>query len=223
MSQFYPQQTPSFPPPRPPENDDYYDEGDYEYEVDEDDYEDTGSSLVQYALAFLGGGCLVFICMSCCFLLVAGLWMLDSTLASTPMPGSDIGVTTDDPARVREEVVNDQNVQLTLLEVNRNASLPTVPVVEGRELIIVTVELVNLNTEEEIDYSERDFLLINTYGDAYQPMSGQAVVDGALDRGVLRSEEGLDGRLVFEVLANEPELTLEWRSPDSEPRYVSLR
>lgn len=224
MSQFYPQQAPSYPPQRPPEDDYYdYDEADYDYEVEDDDYEDSDSSLIQYALAFFAGGCLVFLCMGCCFLLTAALWMADTTLAPTPVPGSDLGLSPDDPAYVREAVVNDQNVRLTVFDVNRNASLPTVPVVEGRELIIVTLELVNLNTNDDVNYSERDFLLLNLYGEAYQAMPGQGIIDGALGQGTLRPEEGIDGRLVFEVLAGEPQLTLEWAPRDSTARYFLLQ
>ncbi|MBN1992669.1 MAG: DUF4352 domain-containing protein [Anaerolineae bacterium] len=221
MSQFYPQQTPSYPPEYPPENDYYYDEADYEYE-DEDHFEAADNSIIRYALAFFGGGCLVFLCMSCCFLLAAGLWALDASVAATPIPGSEFGLSFDDPAYVQEPVVNDQTVQLVVLEVNRNVSLPTLPVVEGREWVVVTVELENLSNEE-VPYSEKDFLLLNRVEDAYQTTSGETLVEYALGRGDLKPEQGTEGRLVFEIIAGEPELTLAWETRDSTPRFVLLQ
>jgi hypothetical protein len=221
MSQYYPQQSPVYPPEFPPE-DVYYDEDDYEY-IEENEYGESSSNLIQYALAFFAGGCLVFIFMSCCFLLAGGLWTLDAILASTPVPGSELGLSYDDPAYPGESVVNDQMVRLTVSEVNRNASLPTVPVVEGRELIIVTIELDNLG-DEEVNYNERDFSVLNSFNEEYIPTPGETIIEGALGRGRLDPDEGLSARLVFEVRAGEPELVLAWQSGrDSEPRYFLLQ
>jgi hypothetical protein len=227
MSRYYPQQSSSFyPPQQNPEDDDYYDdEDDFEYEVEDDEDEDdsdSGDSLSRRALIFVAGGCLVLLCIGCCVLLGAGLWYLDpgsGLLAPTPIPGSDLGLSFDDPAFPDETVVNDQNVELSLLDVNRNASLLDVPIVEGREIIIVTVELVNMG-EEDINYSERNFLLLNRNEEGYTTTPG--VIDGALNRGTLPPGEGLEGRLVFEVIAGEPELTLAWESEGSETRFVLL-
>jgi len=223
MSQFYPQspQPPSYPPQGPPEE--YYYEDDYdEYEYEDD--EAGSDNTVRYALAFVGGGCLVFLCMACCFLLAAGLWMLDSSLAATPVPGSDVGVTFGSAAFLNETVVNDQNVAMTVLRVDRNAALPTVPQVEGREVVIVTLELEN-RSDLDAQYSDSDFLLLNDFQEAYVPVSGDNIIDGALVRGTLRPGEGLQGRLVFEVLAGEPLLVLVWEPRDgsSTSRYVELR
>ncbi len=224
MSQFYPQnpQPPSYPPQGPPE--DYYYEDDYdEYEyVDDEDVSDN--TTLRYALFFFAGGCLVFLCMSCCFLLAGGLWTLDASLAATPIPGSDVGLTFDTPAYLNEQVVNDQNAGLTILRVDRNADLsPTLPPVEGREIIIVTLELENLNADTDITYNAGDFLLLNNFEEAYVPVSDPNVIDGALVRGTLAPGEGMQGRLVFEVLAGEPLLVLAWESRDSTSRYVELR
>jgi hypothetical protein len=223
MSQFYPQspQPPSYPPQSPPE--DYYYEDDYDDYEYEDDDGGSSDNTVRYALFFVGGGCLVFLCMACCFLLAAGLWMLDSSLAATPVPGSDAGLTFDNPAYLNETVINDQNVALTILRVDRNAALPTVPPVEGREVIIVTLELENRNPDQDAPYDAKDFLLLNDYQEAYVPVSGENIIDGALDRGTLRPQEGLQGRLVFEVIAGEPLLVLAWEPRDSTSRYVELR
>ncbi len=219
MSQYYPQPSPFYPPEQNPEED-YYDE--VEYEIEEGDYTRSGDTLVQRILIFFAGGCLVFLCMSCCGLLGIGLWWLDpgNSLSSTPIPGSDIGLSFDDPAFPDESVVNDQKIKLTILEVNRNAALPTVPTVEGRELIVTTIELVNLG-EEDLSFNERDFVLLNRFEEAYAPTPG--VIDGALGRGSLPVGTGLEGRLVFEVIAGELDLILVWDSgPDSEPRYIWL-
>ncbi len=226
MSQYYPQQPRSlYPPAQNPEEE--YDEDDYEYIDDENDDQDEnhrGDTLAQRALIFFAGGCLVFLCMSCCALVGLGVWSLDpgsSLLAATPPPGSDVGLSFSEPAYPDESVVNENNVQLAILDVNRNAALATVPVVEGRELIIVTVELVNLG-DEEVDYTERNFMLLNQNEEAYTSTSG--VIDGALDRGTLPPAEGLEGRLVFEVLAGEPDLILTWEGgPDSQARYIYLQ
>ena len=225
MSQYYPQQSPSYPPEYPPEDAYYYDEDDYEYEVEDNEYDnDSGNSLIRYALAFFAGGCLIFLCMSCCLLLAGGMWTLDAALGGTPDPASELGVSFEDPAFPEESVLNEQQARLTVHEVNWNVSLPTVPVVEGRELVIVTIELENLNPDEDVDYREEDFLLLNGYNEAYPPITpGDTVIDDALGRGILRPEQGLEARLVFEILAGEPELIMEWKTRDSEGRYFSLR
>lgn len=218
MSQYYPQSGPYYPPENNPEDDYIYDEDDYE--VEEDDGS-SGDSLLQRALIFLAGGCLVFLCMGCCGLLLASLFALDPTtlLAPTPIPGSDLGLSFDDPALPDESVVSEKNVKLTIVDVNRNAALPAVPPVEGRELIIVTVEMVNLG-DAETDFNERDFLLLNSFEEAYQPQAGD-VVDGALGRGSLPAGEGLEGRVAFEVIAGERDLVLTW-DDGSGARYIFL-
>lgn len=223
MSQYYsPQPNPYYPPEQGPE-DEYYYEEDAEFEYDDEEFEDdAGSSLAQRGLFFCAGGLVVFLCMSCCLLAGAGLWLLDpgSSLVATPMPGSDIGLSVESAAYPEESVVNEQATKLSILQVNRNASLPEVPAVEGRELIIVTVELVNLG-ETVIDYNERDFVLVNPFGEGYTSLPG--AVQGALGRGQLEPGAGLEGRLVFEVNAGELDLILNWDSgPDNEPRYLYL-
>ena len=225
MSQYYPQQGPGYPPPQPPQPprqnpEGYYNEGDYEYEeVDEE----SGFSMTQMALAFFGGGCLVFICVSICALMLAVLWYIDPGADgsdSSAIPGSDIGLSFAEPAYPNESVVNDQGVQLTILDVNRNASVETIPTVEGRETIIVTVELVNLG-ENDAEFSERDFMLINAYEEVYAATPG--AIAGSLGRGVLPANEGLEGRLVYETAAGEVELQLLWEAVDSTPRFILLQ
>jgi hypothetical protein len=218
MSQYYPQSGPYYPPENNPEEDYIYDEDDYEVE---EDGGPSGDSLWQRMAIFLAGGCLVFLCMGCCGLLLAGLFTLDPTalLASTPIPGSDLGLTFREAAFPDESVVNENKLKLTIIDVNRNAALPAVPPVEGRELIIVTVELVNLG-EAESDFNERDFLLLNSFEEAYQPQAG-GVVDGALGRGSLPPGEGLEGRLAFEIIAGERDLVLTW-DDGSGARYILL-
>ena len=223
MSQYYPQQSPVYPPEYPPE--DAYYEDDYEYEVEDDEYgANSGSSLIQYALAFFAGGCLVFMCMGCCLLLAGGAWTLDSALGGgTPIPGADLGLSIDEPAYPEDSVVNEQKIKLTVREVYRNASLPTVPLGEGQELIIVTVELENLNEDEDVSYSEDDFLLLNSRERAYEPIPNALTIEeGALGQDKLRAGTGMEGRLVFLVFANEPGLVLTWEGRDSAPRYIYL-
>ena len=213
MSQYYPQQGPMAPPEQGPEA--YYDEGDYEY------IEDNGfaRSWLQTTLAFFAGGCVVFICIGACLMLGGFLWILDpGASASTPPEGSDIGLTFDDPAFPGEPVVNDQGVQVTVLETNRNASLEDLPPVQGRETIIVTIELVNLG-DEDATFDERDFLAVNSFEEIYEPATG--VVNGALGRGTLPPNEGLEGRLVYQIIEGELDLRLLWDvGRDSEPRYI---
>lgn len=218
MSQYYPQSGPFYPPENDPEDDYIYDEDDYEYE---EEGGGSGDSILQRALIFLAGGCLVFFCIGCCGLVAAGALTLDpaTLFAPTPVPGSDLGLSFQDPALPDESVVNEKNMRATIIDVNRNAALATVPVVEGRELIILTVEMVNLG-EEETDFSERDFLLLNAFEEAYQPLAGD-VVDGALGRGSLPPGEGLEGRLAFEVISGERDLVLTW-DDGSGGRYIFL-
>lgn len=220
MSQYYPQQSPFYPPEHNPEDDYIYDEDDYEFE--EDDENGAAGSLLQRSLIFLGGGCLVFLCMACCGLSVVSLWMLDPTtlLVPTPIPGSEIGLSFNQPAFPDESVVNEQQTKLTIVGVNRNAALPNVPAVDGREIIIVTIELVNLG-QTDVNFNERDFLLLNNFEEAYQPLAGATVGEGALGRGTLPPNEGLEGRLAFEVIAGERDLVLLWENPGGS-RYILL-
>lgn len=218
MGQYYPQQGPLYPPEHNPEGG-YYDEGVYEY--DEVDAGRPNRSWLQTALAFVAGGCAALLCTSFCVAAFTGLWFLDSgVMAGTPAPGSDIGLSFDAPAFPDESVVNDQNLQLTLLEVNRNAALDTIAAAENTELIIVTVELVNLG-EEEVEFNERDFILVNSFEEEFPATVG--AIEGALGRGSLPPNEGLEGRLVFETPTGEANWQLLW-SPgrDSEPRYLYL-
>jgi len=222
LSQYYPQQPGPFYPPEQNPEDDYYEDADYDYEYDDDDYEDSDNSPNKGIIAAVAIGCLIFLCFGCCLVTGVGLWILDpgSSLVSTPIPGSDIGLSFNEPAYPDESVVNEQGMQLTILQVNRNASLPTVAPSEGGELIIVTVELVNLGGEER-DFNERDLILLNSYEEAYMPVPG--VVDGALGRGSLPADSGLEGRLVYQVAAGEFDLVLMWEGgTDSEPRYIWL-
>ena len=223
MSQYYPQQGPLYPPEQSPESDYYYDEGEYEYYDNDDNGHDTSGALLQTAFAFFAGGCLVFLCMSFCGLVLAGLWILDpgGSSAATPIPGADAGLSFAAPAFPDESVINEKNMQLSILDVNRNAAVETIPQAEGREVIIITIELLNLGEEDSI-FNERDFMLINSFNDAYAPALG--AVTGALGRGSLPPGEGLEGRLVFEVIAGEVELILLWEpGQGAEPRYIYLQ
>lgn len=222
MSQYYPQQGSAYPPPpHNPEGDYYYDDDDYDYE----EYDDTasGNSTMRLGLSFLGGGCLASLCIGLCVLAFGALWITDPSLGlsePTPIPGSDIGLSFEDPAFSNEAVVNDKNVQLSILEVNRNAVVESIPQVEGREVIIVTIELVNRG-EENTNFNERDLKVLNGFQDAYEPSLG--AIAGALGRGTLPPNEGLEGRLVYEVVTGEPDLRLLWEAPDSAPRFIYLQ
>ena len=223
MSQFYPGQSPYYPPPQGPEEE-YYD--DYEFAEDEYDDEIAGDPVSQRLLIFLSGGCLVFLCVGCClFMLVGGLFLSDplvSLFPASPPPGSDIGLTFEEPAFPDETVVNEDGVQLSIATVNRNVALPGLTPVEGRELIVVTIELTNLSNSD-VDYSEDDFILINQREEAYTVSSSASFVDGALGEGTLAPNEGFEARLVFELLSGEVNLVLGWEGgPDVEPRYIYI-
>lgn len=220
MTQYYPPPGPFYPPERGPEED-YYEEVDYEYE-DDNNATRFGRSPLQLILIVVSCGCLIVLGLLCCVLLGAGLWVLDpgSSLVSTPPPGSDIGLSTEEPAFPDESVVNENSVRLTILDVNRDAALPDVPINEGQELIVVTIELLNQGTEDA-DFNERDFELLNRLNESATSIPG--AIDGALGRGVLPPDTGLEGRLVFEVTAGEPDLLLTWNGgPGTEPRYILL-
>jgi hypothetical protein len=221
MSSYYPPRSPYYPPERNPEEE-IYDEEDFEFEEDEGGR--SGDSWFQRILIFLAGGCLVFFCLGCCGVLAAGAYSMDLTslLSPTPIPGSDIGLSFNEPAYPDEAVVNEKQVRLKLLEVARNAALPTVPAVEGRELIILTVELTNLGTVEA-DFDEKNFLLLNSSEGAYQPTTGTDIIEGALGRGTLPPGEGLEGRMVFEVLTGEQGLVLNWDGGEgTQPRFIAI-
>jgi hypothetical protein len=220
MSQYYPPQPPGgYPPPPPPpqqnpEQNYYYEEADYDYE----EADGAAPNYMQLGLSFAAGGCLVFMCMSICLLAAGGLWIADASLGSpTPIPGSDIGLDFTAPAYPLEAVVNDAATQLTILGINRNAQVETVPPVEGREVVIVTIELVNLGSED-VSFDERDFILLNSFQEAYAPSPG--AIAGSLGRGTLPPNEGLEARLVFEIVTNEVGLVLKWETPDSTARFL---
>jgi hypothetical protein len=222
MSQYYPQQGPIYPPEFTPEEDDYYEDGDYEYYDDIGDDDSESNPLFQPIMAFLGGGCLVFLCMSVCAFLLGVLWIVDpgGGQSAESVPGSEIGISFDEPAFPGESVVNEENMQVTILDVNRNAAVETIPQAEGREIIITTVEVVNLG-EADRTFNERDFVLLNALEEAYLPAIG--AVEGALGRGSLPPGEGLEGRLVFEVIAGEFDLVLLWEpGGEAQPRYLWL-
>jgi hypothetical protein len=204
--------------PQNPE-DYYYEEGDYDYEeIDEP----ARNNYLQLGLAFVAGGCLVFLCVGICLLVFGGLWITDSALglsSPTPIPGSDLGLTFDAPAFSYEQVVNDTGTQLKILEVNRNAQVESIAPAEGREVIIVTIELVNKG-EQDVPFNERDFSLLNSFQESYPPVVG--AISGALGRGTLPPNEGLEGRLVFEIIAGEQDHRLLWQPVDSSPRYMYL-
>lgn len=217
MGQYYPQPGPYYPPQGP--EDDYYEEGDYEYEDEEGG---SGNSWLRYGLIVLGAGCLLLLCVACCGIVAAGLFAYDPTtlFAPTPIPGSDLGLTVDKAANPDESVVNDQKTKLTIKDVNRNASLPTVPPTEGLELIVITVEVVNLG-DKDIKFNEHDFLLLNQNEEAYESLTGNNIIDGVLGRGSLPPGEGLEGRMVFKVRAGERDLVLAWEG-EGGSRYIYL-
>jgi hypothetical protein len=224
MSQYYPPQRPGgYPPPPPPppqqnpEQNYYYEDAEYDYEEGDDG---AAPNYMQLGLSFVAGGCLVFLCMSACLLAAGGLWIADSSLglgSPTPIPGSDIGLDFAAPAYPLEAVVNDSATQVTILGINRNAQVETIPAVEGREVVIVTIEMVNLGAED-VSFNERDFTLLNSYQEAYAPAAG--AIAGSLGRGVLPPNEGLEARLVFEIVTNEVGLVLMWEPPDSTARFL---
>lgn len=221
MSQYYPQPGPFYPPEQGPE-DDYYEDADYEYEYDDDEFGGSGNTLQRILIFGGAGGCVLVLCMVCCVLLGAGLWILDpgASLVATDVPGANIGLSFDEPAFPDESVVNEQMARLTILEVNRNASLENIPPAEGREIIVVTIELVNRG-QEDISFNERDFTLLNQAEEPFDTIPG--VIDGALGRGILPPDTGLEGRLVFEVVEGESELILAWEAGSNvEPRYIYL-
>lgn len=222
MSQYYPPQPGYYPPPANPEGG-YYEDDTYEdYEMDEG-LERQGDSWLTRLAIFMAGGCLTFILMTSCVCLIAALWVLDpgGSVLAPSFPGSDIGLTTDEPARVTEEVVNEQGISLSILDINANAESNTIPQTEGSEIVIVTVQLKNLS-EEIISYDDEfNFKLLNQGDGFYTPTLG--AIDGALGFGDLQPLEGRQGRLVFQILAEESGLMLEWVMPDSEPRYIALQ
>lgn len=220
MSQLYSPQG-YYPPPQGPEEGEYID-----YEYEEEDYDDdyAGDTIGQRLLIFLSGGCLVFVCIGCCLLAMMGVLVLDpvSALVATPIPGNDLGLTFEDPAFPDETVVNEENLQLSIVETNRNVALPEFTPVEGRELVVVTIELINLG-DQEAGYSESDFILINQFEEAYTVSPAAGSVDGALGRGTLAPGEGIEGRLTFDLLAGEVNLVLGWEGGrDVGPRYIFI-
>ena len=224
MSQYYPQQPGYYPPPTQPEsNEEEYEE----YELDEN-AGGGGDSWPLRCGIFVMGGCVTFIALTACMVLSAGLWWLDPGSSLFAYENSDIGLAFDKPAPMKQEVVNDQGMQLRLVEVNRNAASNTIPAQDGVELIIVTVELTNLNSEDIGYDDEKQFKLLSpsqTPDELNEFPATPGAIDGSLGFGTLAAEEATQGRLVFKVVANTPNLVLEWAVGDKEstPRYIELR
>ena len=220
MGQYYPQSGGYAPPPRGPEAE-YYD--DYEYEDDEY-YEGEGDTLFQRSLFFVSGGCLVFLAMGACIICAVSLWVVDpfaSTFA-TPAPGSDLGLTFEEPAFSDEPVVNDANIQLQILNTYRNIALENVQPAPGTELVVIDLALTNVGSDEA-SYNETDFRLLNDLNQLYSVSLATASLDGALGRGPLGPDEYIEGRLAFEVAPGETGLVLGWQGGRDVPeRYIYI-
>ncbi|MDM8528927.1 DUF4352 domain-containing protein [Anaerolineales bacterium HSG24] len=217
MSQHYPQPG-YYPPQGNPESG-------YEEEYDEYEYEDEsggGGSALPFVFGCFSGGCLVVLGLTICFFLMAGLWVLDpgSDMFATTYPGDDIGLTFDKPARSTEAIVSEQGLRLSIKDVNRNAASNTIPQVDGAEIIVITVELENLSSEDVSYDDEREFKLLNQTEGFYDPQVG--AMEGALGFGTILTETGTQGRLVFQVLTNETGLVLEWQSPKGPVKYIEI-
>lgn len=223
MSQIYSRQTaPFYPPPQGPEEEEYIDYEEYDDEGYYDE-EPEDNPMLKWVLIALSGGCLLFLCMGCCILLGIGVFFLNpASLFATPLPGSDLGLVFEEPAFPDEEVVNEEAVQLRITTVNRIAELPNYTPSAGTELVIVTIELINLGSDD-ITYDERSFSLINQQQEAYIVSTAAAPsVEGALGTGTLAPNEGIEGRLVFEVVQGEFNLILAWAGRNAEPRYLYI-
>lgn len=223
MSQYYQHPGPYLPPP-PPEDasaPEYYEDVDYEFEG-AGPGAGTGPSLVQQIAVFFTCGCLGFLCASACAGILTVAWIFDagSGLVETSVPGSDLGLAYENPALPIETVANESGMQLSIVDVNRNASLEAIPSVEGRETIIVTVELANLSSDSVAFDGATDFLLLNAEELAYRPKSN--AVDGELGQEMLAPGEGVQGRLAFEIIADEVDLILVWEPEGSQARYIYL-
>jgi len=158
---------------------------------------------------------------------LAGLWLLDPGSSLFAYENSDIGLAFDKPASMNQKVTNDQGMQLQLVEVNRNANSNTIPAQDGVEIIIVTVELTNLSGNDIGYDDEKQFKLVslspkNDLIYEFPPVPG--AIDDSLGFGSLAAEDGIAGRLVFRVVANTPNLVLEWASGEKEstPRYIEI-
>ncbi|MDM8519417.1 serine/threonine-protein kinase [Anaerolineales bacterium HSG6] len=124
------------------------------------------------------------------------------------------------PVRVTESIVNEKGMRLSIIDVNRNAASNTIPQVEGAEIIVITIELENLSAEN-INYDdEREFKLLNQ-SDGFYDLQGGAI-EGALGFGTLPVETGTQGRLVFQVLADETALVLEWQQADTATKHIEI-
>lgn len=217
-------QTGYYPPPPNPESG-YYDNEAYEdYEVEYEEPASSGSSVMPFVLGCGVGGCTTLLALGLCAIMLMGLWVLDpgSELFAPSYPGDDIGLTLNDPARPSQEVVNEQGIRLNIVDVNRNAQSNTIPQTEGVEIIVLTVELENLSNDEVAYDDERHFNLLNQTDGFYEPTPG--AIDGALGIGNLDAGDGTQGRLVFQILADEQGLILEWDMGEpSTPRYIELQ
>lgn len=218
MSQHYPQ--PGYYPPQGNPESGYEEEYD-DYEYDDED-EGGGGSAFPFVFGCFSGGCLVVLGLVLCFVLLAVLWVLDpgSNMFANTYPGDDLGLSFDKSAHATESIVSEQGLRLSVIDVNRNASSNTIPQVDGAEIIIITIELENLSSEDVNYDDERDFKLLNQTDGFYDPEIG--AIEGALGFGTIPAETGTQGRLVFQVLTDETGLVLEWQPLEGPAKYIEI-
>ena len=178
--------------------------------------------LVGIALA-LG---LLFMCMAVPLL---GLGGLCSFVASLPAPAaratySPVGLTREDPAPVGQPVVNDQEVECTVLGVERGIALEWENPEKGNEFIVITLRLRNLgSTDQTRRYAPSDFRVVGARGVIYDRMFFLSTLDEALGSGEFFGGAEVTGKIIQEAGIGETNLVLIWDpGPGSTARYLSL-
>ena len=169
---------------------------------------------------------LLFVCIAVPLL---GLGGLCSFVASLPTPAptatyNPVGLTRANPARLGKPVVNDQEVECTVLGVERGIALEWESPEEGNEFIAITLRLRNLgSTDQTRRYAPSDFRVVGARGMIYDRMLFLSTLDDALGSGEFFGGAEVTGKIIQEAGIGETNLVLIWDpGPGSSARYLSL-
>lgn len=169
---------------------------------------------------------LVFLCVAIPLL---GLGGLCSFVASLPTPAptpiyESVGLTRANPAPFGEPVVNDEDVECTVLGAERGVALEWESPEEDKEFIGITLRLRNLGAMDQTRrYDPTHFRVVGARGVIYDRIFFLSTLDHALGSGEFFGGAEATGKIVQEVGIGEANLVLIWDPGlGSSARYLSL-
>jgi len=178
---------------------------------------------------FIGIALVLGLLFTCVAVPLLGLGGLCSFVASLPTPVptptyNPVGLTRANLAPLGELVVNDQEVECTVLGVERGISLEWESPEEGNEFISIALRLRNLGSADQTrHYAPSDFRVVGARGVIYDRMFFLSTLDDALGSGEFFGGAEVTGKIIQEAGIGETNLVLIWDpGPGSSARYLSL-